>query len=123
MLGDAHTPPHIQVERAQLRAELGIVESVIGWSRARPSIGDELGPNGRFLAYMAESKRGNTEAHRASAEARRANDGIAMLGERLDGVLDELKMHRQFFLLIGIVVVVILVAGAVIVTYVLTRGV
>lgn len=115
LLGESHTPAHVQVERAQLREELGIVESVIGWSHARPALGDELGLNGRFLAYMSESKR-------ASAEARRANDGIAALGELIEGIRDELKMHRQFFLLIGIIVVVILVAGAVVITIVLMGG-
>src|SRR5262245_36239842 len=44
MLGDAHTPVHVQVERAELRAELGLVEGVIGLPQ-RPSIGEELGPN------------------------------------------------------------------------------
>lgn len=107
LLGDAQTPAHIQVERAELRAELGLVEGIIGLAM-RPQIGDELSANGRFLAYIVEIKR--------------ANDGIAQLGEKLEGVFEQVNRFRQWIILIGIVVVVILVAGAVVATYVFTRG-
>lgn len=49
--GDAWAETHLLVERAELRAYLGVVEPVVV-SPIPSSIGDDLGPNGRFLATM-----------------------------------------------------------------------
>ena len=105
-------PPHIALERARLQKELRPLDAVVDRAPNAAFV-EELGGSGRFgVTYT---------------EIQRANDGIALLGERLDDFIAMSRewraMHRQWIILIGIVVVVILVAGAVVVTYVLTRGV
>src|SRR5262249_30867609 len=105
------TPPHIEMERTQLRYELGVVETAIN-SPARVQIGDELGPAGRFM-YSSEQNRQTLEA-------------VRLIGTRLDEFIrDSLtwrSMHRTLITVLIVVVVVILVAVVAISTYLLTHG-
>jgi len=122
MLGDAATPTHIQVERTELRAEMGLIDSIASLP-IRPGIGDELGPNGRFLAYQAEAKKSNEEA-------RRANDGIAALGEQVAEFKDDVRRWqraisgRMTALTIGVaaVALVLVVVISVAITVLIMRG-
>jgi hypothetical protein len=105
-------PAHIALERAELQKELKPLDVVVDRAPSAAFV-EELGGSGRFgVTY---------------GEIQRANDGIALLGERLDDFIaisrEWRAMHRQWIILIGIVVVVILVAFAVVATYVFTRGV
>lgn len=110
--GESHVPPHIEIERAELRRELEIADVVV--DRApRSAFVEALGGSGRFGLYYAELKR--------------ANDGIAMLGERLDAFIETSRewraVHRLWIVALSILVVGILVALAIVATYVLTVGV
>lgn len=110
-LHGANTPAEVAIERAALRQELGMVEAAI-ISPARPEIGDELGERGRFLYYGAELKR--------------ANDAITALGEHFAAFVEDSQewraMHRQWIILIGIVVVITLLGMAIVATYVFSHG-
>ena len=111
MLGDAQTPAHIQVERGELRAEMGLLDGIASLP-IRPQFGEELGPNGRLFAYLAEAKR--------------ANDGIAQQGERFGELLDELRRWQTWIwrgaLAYAAALVVLGVALAVVITVLIVRG-
>lgn len=98
-LGEYAVPPHIEMERTSLREELGMVEVAIQ-SPARSEIGDELGASGRFLVYHQQN--------------RDIKQSIAALATELQDFVGESKdwrtMHRQWLIIITIVVVLILVA-------------
>lgn len=104
-------PPHIAMERVSLEAELRTVEATLD-SPIRAELGDELGPRGRFVVNHQQ----NTEIKQS----------IAAVSVKLDRFIDASEtwrtMHRNWIILIGIVVIIILVALAVLITYVLTTG-
>jgi hypothetical protein len=106
-LGEHYAPPHMLVERKALADEIQMVEDAVT-TPARPFIGDELGASGRFLVYHAENKR--------------TNDGMVLLFARVEGLFEEMKLHRQWLVIIGGIVVVVLLIVAIFVTYVLTKG-
>src|SRR5262245_22054826 len=87
MLGDAATPAHIQVERGELRAEMGLLDGIASLP-IRPQFGEELGPNGRLFAYLAEAKKANEEA-------RRANDSLATMGEQFTEFKDDFRRWQH----------------------------
>lgn len=111
-------PPHIEMERGSLRDELGMVETAIA-SPARAGISDELGARGRFIVNHQQ----NRDIEQLIREAKQS---IAAVAIKLDRFIDDSgawrDMHRQIILIITILVVLILVAGAIFVTYVLTKG-
>lgn len=104
-------PPHIEMERLSLQDELAMVESAIR-SPARSETADQLGPAGRYKA--------------SRQDAQDIQRSVAVVLNKLDAFIDDSKvwrsMHRNWIILIGIAVIVILVAVAVLTTYVLTRG-
>lgn len=51
----AFAPPYLLTERARLRQELGIVETVMA-APASAGVGDELGERGRFLYYHEQMR-------------------------------------------------------------------
>lgn len=105
-------PAHIEMERGSLKDELSMVETAVA-SPARAEIGDELGAAGRFLVNHQQN--------------REIKQSIAHVAIKLDRFIDDSKswrnMHRQLILIIGFVVIVILIALAVIITYLVTIGV
>lgn len=105
------TPPHIELERISLRDELGMVETAIK-TPARPDISEELGSGGRFLVYYQQN--------------REIKQSIAAVAVQLEAFiaqsLEWRSMHRQWLLIIGVVVVFILVAVVAIVSYLFARG-
>lgn len=109
--GPYATPPHIEMERTTLREELGMVEQAIQ-SPARASIGDELGASGRFLVYVQQNR-----------EIKQSIAALAVDLERFVTASEEWRsMHRQILIVIGIAVILIVIAVASIITYILTRG-
>ena len=104
-------PPHIEMERVSLRDELSMVESAIA-APARAEVGDELGVSGRFLVYHQQN--------------REIKQSIAALAVQLESFIAQSvawrAMHRQWLLIIGMAVIVILIAVVAIVTYLLTTG-
>lgn len=110
-LGPYGVPPQIEMERSSLRDELEMMETAIQ-SPARAEIGDELGPSGRFIVNHQQT--------------REIKQSLAAMVVKLDRfITDSLEwrsMHRQVVLIIGVAVVLLAIAFAVVVTYVLTKG-
>lgn len=104
-------PPHIEMERVQLRHELGMVETAIT-APAGPRIGDELGASGRFLVYH--------EQNRDIASA------VRQIGKELADFKAEWKdwrdVNRTILLIVGIVVILLLTGGVATITYIVARG-
>jgi CHASE3 domain sensor protein len=104
--GERDVPPHIEMERVQLRYELGVVETAIS-SPARVQIGDELGAAGRFMSNMEQN--------------RQILSSIGLVARRLDEFISESlawrTMHRTLIVILIVVVVFILVVVVAIVTW------
>jgi hypothetical protein len=104
-------PPHIAMERVSLEAELHAVETTLD-SPIRAELGDELGPSGRFIVNHQQN--------------REIKQSIAAVSVKLDRFIDDSKLwrdvNRQVLLIIGIAVIIVLLALAVLTTYVLTKG-
>jgi hypothetical protein len=109
--GEFAVPPQIEMERGSLRDELDMMESAIA-APARSAVGDELGPAGRFLVYHQQN--------------REIKQSIAALAVQIETFVTESEdwrgMHRQWLLIIGVVVILILVAVVAIVTAIAMRG-
>lgn len=109
--GEYSVPPQIEMERVSLRDELGMMESAIQ-APARAEIGDELGAAGRFLVY-----------HQQNREIKQSIAALAVQFEQfVTASLEWRTMHRNWILLIGLVVIFILVAVVALVTYLITKG-
>jgi hypothetical protein len=100
----AETPPHIEMQRQTLMEELGMMEVALE-SPASARASDELGLRGRFAVNYQQN--------------REIKQTIAALKVAIEARLD---MHRNWFLLIGVAVLLILVAVVALVTYLLTKG-
>jgi len=103
-LGKYNVPPQIEMERQSLMEELGMLELAIQ-APARSEVGDELGPGGRFLVYYQQNREIKQSIAALAVESR---EGRAV--------------QRNWILLIGLVVILILVAVVALVTYLLTKG-
>ena len=118
MYGELDVPPHIQMQRTDLRAELGKMQLELGavetalQAPVTSSVGDELGTAGRFLVYYQQN--------------REIKQSIAKLAVDLDGFISESKVwrmhHRQWLLIIGVAVVIILVIIVAFVAYAAGQG-
>lgn len=97
-------PPHIEMQRQTLMAELGMMEVAIE-SPASAKVGDELGPRGRFVVNWQQ----NQDIKKSIA---------AILVKMETGF----KMQRNWIVLLGLVLVLLLVAFVAFVTYLATRG-
>ena len=104
-------PPHIEMERGSLRDELGMIETAVA-SPARAEISDELGARGRFVVN-----------HQQNREIKQSIAAIAVKLDRfIDDSTDWRTMHRQILLIIGGAVLALVIAVAIIVTYLVTKG-
>lgn len=99
-----NTPPHVAMEIGSLKEELGMMEIALA-SPARAVSTDELGPQGRFLVYYQQNREIKQSIAALAVESR---EGRAM--------------QRQWILLIGVVVILILIAVVALVTYLFARG-
>lgn len=104
MLGDLNVPPHIEMQRQTLMAELGMMETALD-SPARAVVGDELGPRGRFVVNYQQNR-----------EIKQSIAALAVQSEKWR------EMQRNWILLIGLVVILILIAVVALVTYLFTKG-
>jgi hypothetical protein len=104
-------PPHIAMERVSLEAELRATESTLD-SPIRAAFSDELGVRGRFVIN-----------HQQNQDIKKS---IAHVAVKLDRFIDDSEawrnMHRQLILIIGIAVIIIMIALAILVTYLITAG-
>lgn len=103
-LGEYNVPPHVAMERDSLTEELGMFEIAME-SPARADVGDELGPRGRFVV--------NYQQNQAIKKS------LAALSVRSE---EWREMQRNWIILIGLVVILILIAFTVFVTYLITKG-
>lgn len=94
-------PPHVEMERQTLSAEVGMFEVALE-SPASASAGDELGPRGRFAVSYQQNRRAL---------------------ERLDLLVRVLEMFGKAFILVGVVLIIILIVVVAVVTYLFTKGV
>ena len=82
---------------SELRKELRIADRVVG-SSPSPAFVEELGQSGRFAAYYSELQR--------------ANEGIALLGERIDSLIAESHewrlLHRRWLIALTVLLVLVL---------------
>lgn len=109
--GSFGVPPQIEMERVSLRDELGMMESAIA-APARAHVGDELGAAGRFLVY-----------HQQNREIKQSIAALAVQFESFVTASQEWRvMHRNWILLIGLVVILILIAVVALTTYLFTKG-
>lgn len=109
--GEDYAPAHLLVEVAQLRSEIGIVESVVS-SSISTSISDDLRVGGRFLAYYEQ--------------LRSVQQSVAQLGNRLDEFIEETEVWRKdtkqwVILIFGSIFVISLVVVGVVVYILATR--
>lgn len=125
-------PPHIEMERVSLTEELRMVETALE-SPVRANVGDELGPRGRFVVNHQQNRviqEQNSDIEKLSREIKQS---IAAVAVKLDRFIDdsiawrvrtEDRMRRfgNGGIVIAILVVLIIVAVAIFVTYVLTKG-
>jgi hypothetical protein len=116
--GDLYVPPHIKMQIGALRDELSMVESAIK-SPARSAVSDELGPAGRFAVNHQDTR----EVKKMIAALAVDLEKAAVQSREWRNHL-EARMNRlgSWGIVITILVVAILVAGAIFVTYVLTKG-
>jgi hypothetical protein len=109
--GEFNVPPQVEMERRSLRDELGMIDAAIA-APARSEVGDELGPAGRFLVYHQQN--------------REIKQSIAALAVELQTFVTESQewrvMHRQWLIIISIIVVLILVAIVGYVAYLAGQG-
>jgi len=103
-LGEYNVPPHIEMERQSLMDELGMIEFAIA-APARAEVTEQLGPAGRFLVN-----------HQQYREVKQSLAAISVKIEQ------GFAMHRQWIMIIGVAVLLILVAVVAIVTAIALRG-
>lgn len=109
--GEYNVLPHVAMERDSLKEELGMFEVAMA-SPARADVGDELGPRGRFTVNYQQNQD--------------IKKNIAALAVQLETfVRDSLEwraMHRNWILLIGVVVILIFAVVVALVTALVVRG-
>lgn len=98
------TPPHIEMERQTLHEELSMMEVAIE-SPVSATVGDELGPRGRFVVNYQQN--------------REIKQSIAAV---LVKVETGFAMHRNWIVLIGVVVILILIVVVALITALAVGG-
>lgn len=107
--GDEFAPPHLLVEAAKLRNEIGIVD-VVASAPISSSISDDLKSSGRFQAYYEQY--------------RLINQSVAHLGKELDkfveGSLIWRKEIKSWLIVIFIALFILSMSVVGVVVYLLT---
>ena len=116
--GDMYVPPYLKMRIGAIQDELSIVESAIK-SPARAAISDELGPAGRFAANHQDSREVKQMIAALAVDLEQAGKQSQDYRDGMDGRMRRLGLWN---IVNTILVVLILVAGAIFVTYVLTKG-
>lgn len=116
--GDLYVPPHIKMQIGALHDELSIVESAIK-SPARSAISDELGPAGRFAANHQDNREVKQMIASLAVDLEKAGTQSREWRAQME---ERMRRFGQWNIVITILVVLILVAGAIFVTYILTKG-
>ncbi len=103
-VGEYNVQPHVAMERDSLREELDMFGIALE-SPARADVGDELGPRGRFVVNYQQNQ-----------DIKKSIAALAVKSEEWR------EMQRNWIILIGLVVILILVAVVALVTYLFTKG-
>ncbi len=103
-MGEYNVLPHIAMERDSLKEELSMFGMAME-SPARAEAGDELGPSGRFLVYYQQ----NQDIKRSIAAMKVDSEDWRMI-------------QRNWLVIIGLIVILILIAVVALVTYLFTKG-
>jgi len=103
-MGEYNVLPHVAMERDSLTEELDMFEVAME-SPARAEAGDELGVRGRFVVTYKQNQD--------------IKKSLAALSVRSE---EWREMQRNWIILIGLVVILILVAVVALVTYLFTKG-
>lgn len=111
-LGEYNAPPHLAMERDSLMDELGMFEIAIQ-SPARAKVTDELGPAGRFLV-----------THQQYRDVKQSTAAILVkLDTFIADSLEWRAMHRNWILLIGLVVILIFAIVVALITALVVGGI
>lgn len=103
-IGEYNVPPHVAMERDSLTEELGMFEVAME-SPARADASEELGVRGRFVVTYQQNQA--------------IKKSLAALSVRSE---EWREMQRNWIILIGLVVILILIAVVSLVTYLITKG-
>jgi len=103
-IGEYNVLPHIAMERDSLKEELGMFVIAME-SPARAEAGEELGPAGRFKVYYQQNQ-----------EIKKSIAALAVRSE------DWRMIQRNWLVIIGLIVILILIAVVALVTYLFTKG-
>jgi hypothetical protein len=110
-IGEYNVSPHVAMERNSLTEELAMFEVAIE-SPARADVSDELGPRGRFVVNYQQNQ-----------DIKKNIAALAVQFEQFVATsLEWRTMHRNWIVIIGLVVILILVAVVALVTYLITKG-
>jgi hypothetical protein len=110
-LGQYNTPPHIEMQRQTLMEELGMMETALD-SPASARASDELGARGRFAVNYQQNR-----------EIKQSIARVAVQLETFIAQSEEWRtIHRNWIVIIGLVVILILVAVVALVTFLITKG-
>lgn len=110
-MGEYNALPHVAMERDSLKEELGMFEIALE-SPARADAGDELGPRGRFIVNYQQ----NQDIKKNIAAL------TVQFKEFVQASLEWRTMHRNWIVIIGLVVVLIFAAVVALITYLITKG-
>lgn len=102
--GEYNVQPHLAMERDSLTEELAMFGIAIE-SPARADVSDELGPRGRFVVNYQQNQ-----------DIKKTLAVIVTQSEEWRA------MQRNWIILIGLIVILILIAVVALVTYLLTKG-
>jgi hypothetical protein len=95
-IGEFNVSPHIAMERDSLTEELGMFEVAMG-SPARAEAGEELGVRGRFVVTYQQNQ-----------DIKKSMAALKVQAETLAKTVETgFAMHRNWILLIGVVVILI----------------
>lgn len=110
-IGEYNVPPQIAMEIGSLKEELGMV-TIAMESPARADVGDEIGPRGRFVVNYQQNQ-----------DIKKSIAALTVQFEQFVTTSQEWRViHRNWILIIGLVVILILVAVVALVTYLITKG-
>lgn len=98
------TPPHIEMQRQTLMEELGMMKVALQ-SPASGKVSDELGARGRFTVNYQQNQ-----------DIKQSIAAILVLIET------RFAVQRNWIILVGLIVILILIAFTVFVTYLATKG-
>jgi hypothetical protein len=103
-IGEYNVSPHVAMERDSLTEELVMFKVAMN-APVRADVSDELGPRGRFTVYYQQNQ-----------DIKKSIAALAVESERWR------MLQRNWIILIGIAVFLLVIAFAVFVTYLITKG-